>query len=184
MNRGDWQRYHAANRPPWLPYDDLLAEEAAKLKPGRALEVACGEGSDALHLASLGFDVVAVDVAPAAVEITAQRAASAGLKIRTLEADATVLRLRERFQFIYMGFLALPDQEQRDTLSRLTEHLEPGGVFLYIGLEEAGQPDEISVLLEPLEIERSETVRREIWMPNEEGFEADCVVIRARRGER
>ena len=183
MNREDWQRYHAANRPPWVPYDALLAEELTRVAPGSALEVACGEGSDALHLASLGFDVLAVDLAPAAVQITAERAANAGLAIRTRDADVTALRLHEHFDFIYMGFLTLPQAGRRDALQSLIKHLEPGGVFLYIGFEEAGQPEEISVLLDSCDIERSETVSRVISMPNEEDFEAECVIVRARRGE-
>jgi 2-polyprenyl-3-methyl-5-hydroxy-6-metoxy-1,4-benzoquinol methylase len=183
MNGEDWQRYHAANRAPWVPCDALFAQEVASLAPGRALEVACGEGSDALHLARLGFDVLAVDLAQAAVQITAQRAVDAGLRLRTVKANAVTLSLQERFDLIYMGFLDLPDRERAEALSALVTHLVPGGIFLYIGFEETGQPDEISVLLAPLTIERCEIVRREISMPNQEDFEADCVVIRARRGE-
>lgn len=181
MSPEDWQRYHAANRAPWVPRDSLLAEEVAGLRPGKALELGCGEGSDALYLARLGFDVLATDVAPAALEITTARSADQALPLRTLLMDAVSLRLPETFQLIYMGFLALPGPEIGAVLEQVYDHLDIGGTFLYIGLLQTGSPEEITGHLSPLKFERAETIQRVISMPNEEDFLADCVVVRARR---
>jgi len=181
MNQEDWERYYTANRAPWIPHDPLLEEEAARLTPGRALELACGEGSDALHLAGQGFEVLATDFAPAALAITMERAEAMGLAVRTMEVDAAALRLSETFHFIYMGYLSLPAVERARALTQLVHHLVPNGVFLYIGLEEAGALEEIAGHLSPLCIERAETLHRVISMPNAEHFEADCVIVRARR---
>ena len=184
MNQEDWQRYYTANGPPWIPYDQVLGEEAARLAPGSALELACGEGSDALHLAALGFDVLATDFANAAVLITAERAKSQGLGLRTQQMNATTPQLQETFHFIYMGYLDLPREDRENALAQLIPHLKPDGVFLYIGLEEAGLLEEIVQALNPLRIERAETMRRVISMPNQEDFEADCVIVRGRREDR
>ena len=87
--------------------------------PCAALELACGEGSDALHLARQGFDVLATEWVPAALEITERRAADEGLAIRTLLVDATSMELRERFQFIYMGYIPLSPTNLEDCASKL-----------------------------------------------------------------
>ena len=46
----------------------LLVEAASKLTPGRALDLACGTGRNALWLAQHGWDVTAVDASPTAIE--------------------------------------------------------------------------------------------------------------------
>ena len=71
----------------------LLVEIAGQLRPGRALDLACGTGRHALHLARLGWQVTAVDISPEAIrELLA--AAEPGLAI-----DARVADLEAR-QFI------------------------------------------------------------------------------------
>ena len=151
------------------------------LAPCAALELACGEGSDAQHLARQGFDVLATEWAPAALEITAQRAADEGLSIRTRLVDVTCMELPERFQFIYMGYITLSPSCLEEALGRVKHHVDPGGTVLYLGLEETGPASEIVRCLEPLSVERCETMNRVISMPLEEDFEASCVLVRARR---
>src|SRR6202051_3454561 len=65
----------------------LLVETAAKLAPGKALDLACGAGRNALWLAQHGWEVTAVDGALAAIEILQSRALERGLKITTVVAD-------------------------------------------------------------------------------------------------
>jgi len=65
----------------------LLVETARKLAPGKALDVACGTGRNAIWLAAHGWTVTAVDGAPAAIEILNARAQQRGLDIRTRVAD-------------------------------------------------------------------------------------------------
>ena len=61
----DWDEHYAdpANRN-WEP-EPLLVEAAEFLAPGRALDLACGTGRNALYLVSLGWRVTAVDRSPA-----------------------------------------------------------------------------------------------------------------------
>lgn len=65
----------------------LLVETVRKLAPGKALDLACGTGRNALWLASHGWSVRAVDGAPAAIEILNARAHDRGLRIQTQVAD-------------------------------------------------------------------------------------------------
>ena len=59
-----------------------LATEVDGLAPGRALDLGCGEGGDAVHLARLGWQVTAVDVSRTALSRAAAAAAAAGLDSR------------------------------------------------------------------------------------------------------
>lgn len=65
----------------------LLAEWAPRLPPGRALDVACGAGRNALFLAAAGHEVDALDIAAEGLARGRETAAKRGLHIRWIEAD-------------------------------------------------------------------------------------------------
>jgi SAM-dependent methyltransferase len=73
MPHQSWNDSYASGEPlPWdagTP-DPMLVEviEARAIAPGRTLEVGCGTGTNAIYLAEHGFEVVGVDVSPAAIE--------------------------------------------------------------------------------------------------------------------
>lgn len=180
MDPDEWQRYHVANRAPWVDHEPILEEEVERLSPCSALELGCGEGSDVLLLARSGFEVLATEIAPAALEITERRAARAGLSVRTLLSDAVTMRLDETFGFIYMGFLHLPKDELYRALKSAGEHLEPGGTLLYVGFEEVGSPDEVAQQLTPLRIERAEIVGRRMILPESDDMDVNLVIVRAK----
>ncbi|SOD63593.1 Methyltransferase domain-containing protein [Streptomyces zhaozhouensis] len=62
--------------------NEVLARETADLSPGTALDLGCGEGGDAIHLARLGWRVTAVDVSDVALGRAADHAAEAGVADR------------------------------------------------------------------------------------------------------
>lgn len=72
MSEHDWNANYASNDLPWdtgQPDPVLIEAIEAGLAPrGRALEVGCGTGTNALWLAANGFDVVATDLAERAIE--------------------------------------------------------------------------------------------------------------------
>ena len=72
------ERYRSAQRV-WSgdPNPQLVAE-VTDLPPGRALDVGCGEGADAIWLARSGWTVVAADISGVALERGAQHAREAG----------------------------------------------------------------------------------------------------------
>jgi SAM-dependent methyltransferase len=88
--------YYEAGKPPWdtdvtPPELVALVEGQDPLPPGRALELGCGTGTNAIYLARHGWDVVAVDFIDGAVEQARGKAATAGVTPRFLCADATRL---------------------------------------------------------------------------------------------
>lgn len=72
MAHRDWNASYAAGELPWdtgNPDEHLVHfVETARVRPGRALEIGCGTGTNALWLAAHGFDVLGIDVAPLAID--------------------------------------------------------------------------------------------------------------------
>lgn len=81
-------------RPRWdsvEPHRELVDLITGR-QPGRALDLGCGTGSDALYLAQNGWDVVGVDFVPEAIETARKRAVDAGASSRFVVGDVTQLR--------------------------------------------------------------------------------------------
>src|SRR5690349_9569016 len=78
-----WEERYASGAMRWSGKpNDLLVGEVEGLGPGTALDLGCGTGGDAIWLASLGWEVTAVDIAPAALSQAAEHAAEAGVAER------------------------------------------------------------------------------------------------------
>jgi cyclopropane fatty-acyl-phospholipid synthase-like methyltransferase len=78
-----WQDLPWAHNEPTL----FLAEICRQRKPGRALDIGCGAGTDSVFLASQGWDVTSLDFMPKALQYTQQRAREAGVSVTAVEAD-------------------------------------------------------------------------------------------------
>lgn len=65
-----------------------LTEGAARLPPGRALDVGCGRGNQSIHLARAGWDVTGVDAVGRALRTARRRARAAGVTARFVPGDA------------------------------------------------------------------------------------------------
>jgi SAM-dependent methyltransferase len=81
----DWDERYAEAEQMWSgePNGSLVAELAG-LEPGRALDVGCGEGADAIWLAGLGWRVTAIDVAEVALRRARAAADRADLEVEWL----------------------------------------------------------------------------------------------------
>lgn len=101
-----WDRYYRDGKTaPWdsgVAAEDLVtAVESGTIKPGRAIVLGCGSGNNAIYLATKGFDVIGLDVAPTALGIAQQRAEKAGVKVRWMLADVLNPPELEPFDFIF-----------------------------------------------------------------------------------
>jgi SAM-dependent methyltransferase len=87
----DWDKHYVDGQAPWdsgVPSKELirvLDEEA--ITPDRAAELGCGTGTNAVYLASRGFDVTAYDLSPTALAAARKKAAEAGATVNFVEAD-------------------------------------------------------------------------------------------------
>jgi 2-polyprenyl-3-methyl-5-hydroxy-6-metoxy-1,4-benzoquinol methylase len=121
-----WESYH------WVRWA-TIAEVLHRLRvPGGAevLDVGCGSGWTSLLLAQSRYEVTAVDLVPANVALTAQRASQWGLSISTHVADMEALELSQRFDFALIYDALHHSAQHRAALARVAAHLKPGGWLL------------------------------------------------------
>ncbi|MEU0373612.1 class I SAM-dependent methyltransferase [Streptomyces sp. NPDC006283] len=133
-----WDGFYADRTKP-VPFfvakpDESLASYAGRglITRGRALDLGCGPGRNALHLASLGFQVDAVDLSPAAIGWAEERAREAGADIRFHCGDAfalTTTELAGPYDLIHDSgcFHHLPPHRRVSYLALLERTLAPGG---------------------------------------------------------
>lgn len=183
----DWnERHRSGSFTPATHANPHVAEVVAELEPGRALDLACGDGGGLLGLASRGWTVTGVDFSSVAIE-KARAATGPDLAgVDWVVADVrTYEPLAESYDLVTICFLHLPPEERRALLDRATAALAPGGRLVYVGHDlshhEAGfgGPQDPTILTTPdvvaaeladsaagtanlVVIERAEVVRREI----------------------
>jgi SAM-dependent methyltransferase len=114
-----------------------LVEHAADLTPSTALDIGCGEGADALWLASRGWQVTALDISPVALARAAERAAAAGPevagRITWEQADLLAWSPRTQVDLVSAQFLHLPPEPAVQVQARLAAAVRPGGTLLIVG---------------------------------------------------
>lgn len=195
MRREDWDARYASVENLWAAKPNrFLVAEVSELVPGRALDLACGEGQNAIWLATLGWDVTGVDYSEVAVAKARARAERDGVDVDFVCADLVEFEPeRERFDLVLVLYLHIPSAERRGVLARAAEALAPGGTFVLIGHDLTNltggvggpsdpdilfTPDEIVSELPGLEIEKATTFLRDVH-----GEERDAIdnLVRARR---
>jgi SAM-dependent methyltransferase len=177
-SREDWDERYAGTEFVWSAEPNRrLVAEVSELPPGRALDLACGEGRNAVWLAGRGWRVTAVDFSAAGLA-KAERLASS----RQLGVDWVLADLLEYepgaggFDLVVALYLQLPADERRLVLGRAAAAVAPGGTLLVLGhdllnlTEGHGGPTNPEVLFTPddvvadvagLTVERAERVDRD-----------------------
>jgi SAM-dependent methyltransferase len=128
-----WYRF---GRPPWVmgPRAELVElVKSGRIQPGRAIDLGCGEGDNAIFLAQQGFDVTGLDFASSAIAKARRKAASAGVNVNFLVDDLTNLRnVRGQFDLLVdYGTLDDLGQRQRDRyVEQVLPLAAPGSSFL------------------------------------------------------
>lgn len=131
MDLAEWeQRYRAQEETSASPPHPLVVEAAHSLPPGRALDLACGAGRNALWLAESGWSVTAVDGSPAALEILRSR--TEGHCIETQIADLEDPRFT--IEPASYNLIAICYYFQRNLIERCNDGLAPGGVMVAVAL--------------------------------------------------
>ncbi|MFD1322785.1 FAD-dependent oxidoreductase [Micromonospora sonneratiae] len=134
-----WEERYRSRPAIWSgrPNPQLVAE-AAGLTPGRALDVGCGEGADAVWLADRGWQVTGVDISATALERGAAHAAAAGAQIAD-RIEWTRADLRQQppaegaYDLVSAQFMHLPGDARRELFTRLAAAVAFGGTLLIVG---------------------------------------------------
>jgi 2-polyprenyl-3-methyl-5-hydroxy-6-metoxy-1,4-benzoquinol methylase len=108
---------------------------------GAVLDIGCGTGENALHIASLGLAVLGVDVAETALAMARTKATHRGIEVEFAAADAFQLeRLGRMFRTVLdCGlFHALVGDERRRYVTSLASVTEPGGTLYVLCFSDTG----------------------------------------------
>jgi SAM-dependent methyltransferase len=131
-----WEEFYSHDQVWSERVNAQLADVAADLAPGRALDLGCGEGADAIWLAEDGWQVLAVDVSANALERAQANAEKRGVaaRVRFERHDLSVTFPDGRFDLVSAQFLHSPVQIDREAmLRRAAEAVAGGGRLLVVG---------------------------------------------------
>ena len=197
MTPEDWDRRYDTPRMVWSAEPNrFLVAETGDLPPGRALDLACGEGRNAIWLARRGWEVTGVDFSEVAIAKAREAAAAAGVAATFVADDLAGFEPGpESADLVILMYLQVPAALRALVLSRGAGAVAPGGVLLFVAhdLENLtagyGGPRTPEVLTTPeavahdlggLLIERAERVRRPVSTDDGE-LDAIDTLVRASR---
>lgn len=130
-----WDDHYRSSTPAEPRVNARLAEIAAGLEPGAALDLGCGQGGDALWLARRGWRVTATDISAVALSGLADRARSSGLvdRIATERHDLAQTFPAGRFDLVSAHYLHTRfDLPRARVLRTAAGALSPGGRLLVV----------------------------------------------------
>jgi SAM-dependent methyltransferase len=198
MDQGDWDARYAGDELLWRADPNrFLVAEAEGLPPGRVLDVACGEGRNAVWLATRGWRATGVDFSQVALTKAQGLAAQRAVSVEWIHADLLDwVPPAGRFDLVAVLYLQLPTESRRSVYRRMASALAPGGTMLVVGHDLAnltegyGGPQDPAVLftpddlvsdLEGLDVIKAERVRRPVQTDDGEVQALDALVRAVRR---
>lgn len=206
MDAAGWDDRYAEHDLVWSVEPNVWVDElTADLSPGRALDLAAGEGRNALWLAERGWDVTAVDFS----SIALGRARRLGRSRLGPDAGSLTIVLADlleyepvaaAFELVLLVYLHLRVPDRRRVVQAAAGAVAPSGLLLVVGHDVAniahgtGGPRDPAVLFTPadikadlqgtdLSIERAETGSRPVETDEGTARALDAVVV-ARRPAR
>ncbi|MFM7224651.1 MAG: class I SAM-dependent methyltransferase [Actinomycetota bacterium] len=186
MDRDAWnERYRGAALVWTAEPNRFLVEQVAGLAPGRVVDLAAGEGRNAVWLAEQGWQATAVDFSDVAIAKARDLATARDVEVRCAVADITddLTGVLEPggYDLVVVAYLQLPAPERAAALANAVAALAPGGTLLEIAHDVANldggyggpqdpavlaSPGEIAGLLDGLVIETAATVERPVDTPD------------------
>ncbi len=192
MDAHQWDERYAATDLVWSAGpNQFVATECADLSPGRAVDLAAGEGRNAIWLAQQGWQVTAVDFSQAGLDKGRQVAEAAGATgVEWVCADATTWAPAEPVDLVVVAYLQIPAPDRRAAVAGAVRALAPGGTLLWVShdatniAEGTGGPQDPAVLMSaedvladvessgvPVDVVRAERVARLVESGDHRGEE-------------
>lgn len=111
----------------------FVVEVATDIEPGTALDLGCGQGRNALWLASLGFDVTGLDLSPVAVEQAEAMAAELGIDATFEAVDLLEWDPEGRvWDLVLLAYIHLPEVLRKRVHAAALKAVAPGGRVVVI----------------------------------------------------
>ncbi|MFI5054188.1 MAG: class I SAM-dependent methyltransferase, partial [Acidimicrobiia bacterium] len=160
MDRNYWNARYRTRDLVWSARpNQFLVAEVAGLAPGRVLDLAAGEGRNAVWLAEQGWEATAVDYSDVAIDKARGLATSRGVALHAFVADAIEpLPGGPTFDLVVVAYLQLPPPDRSAALRNAAAAVAPGGLLLVISHDETnleqgyGGPQDPAVLTGPLDV--------------------------------
>jgi len=210
MDARAWDERYAASELVWSATpNQFVADELGELRPGRALDLAAGEGRNALWLADRGWQVTAVDFSQVALDkgraVQERHGRAQQLRVDWVVADVLLYDVEPpAYDLTLLAYLQLNADERRQAVRRGFAALREGGTFFLVAhdssnlTEGTGGPQDPEVLYtaeevladldgERFDVERADRVARVAQADDGHGGAAertayDCLVRLVRTG--
>jgi len=192
MSRKDvWNERYAGTELIWSAGPNVLFAQAVKdLPPGTALDVACGEGRNAIWLAEQGWTVTGIDFSDTGIDKARRIAQARGVTVNWQVGDVAAETLAVgAYDLVAVLYLHTDPAERARWLPNAVNAVRRGGTFIYIGhdpsniehgiggpqrLELLPDIDEIRTALSGFRIECAQVVKRTVSSdPGHGGSAAD-----------
>jgi SAM-dependent methyltransferase len=139
MDSSQWDARYEASDLVWAPTPNTWVEQiASDLPAGRAIDLAAGEGRNAIWLAERGWSATAVDFSPVAVEraraLALERLGDGADRITFAVGDLLRVRPeRQAYDLVLLVYLHLPPEERWLVMRAAAEYVAPDGLLLVVG---------------------------------------------------
>ena len=131
----DWNQRYEGGELLWTAQPNrFLVEEVADMAPGRALDVGCGEGRNAVWLAKQGWSVTGVDFSDVGLDKARRLAESEEVSVEWVLADLRTYQPEtDAYDLVVVLYLHLPAPERRTVHAAAVRSLRPGGSLVVVG---------------------------------------------------
>lgn len=135
MDASDWDARYDTSELIWKgELNQFLPLEVADLAPGTALDLACGEGRNAVWLAKQGWIATGVDFSDVGVEKGRAHAAENGVEATWVVADVTTWEPPANgYDLVAVFYLQLAAEERRASMITAVRALGVGGTLVLVG---------------------------------------------------
>jgi SAM-dependent methyltransferase len=130
VEAAEWDERYRGHEHLWSITPNLfVADRLSGATPGRGLDLAAGEGRNAIWLASLGWEMTAVDFS----EVAVSKGSAQSETVDFIVADVRTWEPEQSFDLVLIAYLHLTPPDYQTVVCRAENWLAPGGELFLIG---------------------------------------------------